>query len=309
MSVISAIKAAKNVLIVCHIRPDGDCLGSGFALTRIAEKLGKNVDFVCDSPFPPAYSFIKDAAKLNDVKYGDYDLAIAVDCAESARMGKYGEDFARSKSTINVDHHKTNDRFGKVNYVIPDLSSTCELLFSLIKDDGVIGADEATYLYLGLSTDTGNFMHSNVTPKTLETAAELLALGADLNAIVNGFYRNNTKNKMALVQRALASVRYYNDDRVAIAVIKQSDLAETGCVISDTEGLIDYIMSIGAVKVAICMTEQRERSYKVSLRSKGADVSLVAGAFGGGGHKQASGCVANGYLEDVVEKLVRLASE
>lgn len=308
MTPIDAIKKANDILIVCHIRPDGDCLGSGFALTRIAEKMGKRVDFVCDSPFPPAYSFIKDRDKFNDIKCERYDLAIAVDCADSARMGAFGELFRKCSETINIDHHKTNDGFGKSNFVVPDLSSTCELLYSLIKDYGVIGADEATDLYLGLSTDTGNFMHSNTTPDTLRTASELLALGADLGAIVNGFYRNNTKNKLALVARAVGSMRYFDDDKVVVMTVTQRDLKETGCVLSDTEGLIDYGMSVGSVKVAVCMTEQRERSYKVSLRSKGADVSLVAGAFGGGGHKQASGCVANGYYEDVVEKIVRLSS-
>ena len=308
MTPIDAVKKAKNVLIVCHIRPDGDCLGSGFALMRIAEKLGKKVDFVCDSPFPPAYSFIKDHEKLNEIKCDSYDLAIAVDCADSARMGSFGEAFRKCPETINIDHHKTNDRFGKVNFVVPDLSSTCELLYSLIKNDNVIGADEATDLYLGLSTDTGNFMHSNTTPDTLTTASELLALGADLSMIVNGFYRNNTKNKLALISRAIASMQYFDDDKVAVITVKKSDLEETGCVLSDTEGLIDYAMSVGSVKVAVCMTEQRERSYKVSLRSKGADVSIVAGYFGGGGHKQASGCVANGYYEDVLEKIVRLSS-
>ena len=223
-------------------------------------------------------------------------------------MGAFGELFRKCPETINIDHHKTNDGFGKSNFVVPDLSSTCELLYSLIKDYGVIGADEATDLYLGLSTDTGNFMHSNTTPDTLRTASELLALGADLGAIVNGFYRNNTKNKLALVARAVGSMRYFDDDKVVVMTVTQRDLKETGCVLSDTEGLIDYGMSVGSVKVAVCMTEQRERSYKVSLRSKGADVSLVAGAFGGGGHKQASGCVANGYYEDVVEKIVRLSS-
>lgn len=308
MTPIDAIKKANDILIVCHIRPDGDCLGSGFALTRIAERMGKRVDFVCDSPFPPAYSFIKDRDKFNDIKCERYDLAIAVDCADSARMGAFGELFRKCSETINIDHHKTNDGFGKSNFVVPDLSSTCELLYSLIKDYGVIGADEATDLYLGLSTDTGNFMHSNTTPDTLRTASELLALGADLGAIVNGFYRNNTKNKLALVARAVSSMRYFDDDKVVVMTVTQRDLKETGCVLSDTEGLIDYGMSVGSVKVAVCMTEQRERSYKVSLRSKGADVSLVAGAFGGGGHKQASGCVANGYYEDVVEKIVRLSS-
>ncbi len=272
MTPIDAIKKANDVLIVCHIRPDGDCLGSGFALTRIAEKLGKRVDFVCDSPFPPAYSFIKDHDKFNKIKCNRYDLAIAVDCADSARMGGFGEAYRKCPVTLNIDHHKTNDGFGKYNFIAPEISSTCELLYSLIKNDDVIGADEATDLYLGISTDTGNFTHSNTLSDTLKAASELLALGADLKSIVNDFYNNNTKNKLALIARAINSMRYFDDDKVVVMTVTQKDLTETGCVLSDTEGLIDYGMSVGSVKVAVCMTEQRERSYKVSLRSKGADV-------------------------------------
>ncbi len=305
MTLINSIKKAKNILIVCHIRPDGDCLGAGFALTRIAQKLGKTVDFVTDSDKPTSYSFIKDYHLLNEKKLQKYDLAIAVDCADDARLGRYLAPFLSAKYSINIDHHETNNYYGKENHVAPEISSTCELVYSLIKDEDVIDEQIATDLYLGLSTDTGNFMHSNTTPSTLLVASELLAKGANHTSIVNDFYKNNTKNKVMLIAKAIESMRFFENDRVVVITITAKTLKDCGCTILDTEGLIDYGMSIGAVEAAACMTEQKERSYKVSFRSKGVDVAASAKTFGGGGHKLASGCVVNGYYEDVVRKVVK----
>jgi phosphoesterase RecJ-like protein len=272
---------------------------------RIAKDLGKSVDFVTDSDKPMHYSFLKGFDELNDKKYSGYDLGIAVDCADEARLGKYLHAYNKCRNTINIDHHGTNRGFGKENYVSPDCSSTCELLYSLIKDEIEITPDVATYLYLGISTDTGNFMHDNTAPSTLLAASELLSYGADHRSIINDFYKNNTKNKIALTGKAINSIRFFCDEAIAVMTVTKDMLAETGCTMADTEGLIDYAMSIGSVQAAVCMTEQKERSYKVSYRSKTVDVSMSAATFGGGGHKKAAGCVANGYYEDVVRKVVK----
>lgn len=308
-TVIERIKNAERILIVCHIRPDGDSLGSGFALKKIAEKFGKSVDFVSDSDRPSHYSFIKCFNELNDKKYSNYDLGIAVDCADDTRLGKWLAVFDKCRYTINIDHHRTNNRFAQVNFVYPEKSSACEVVYDLIAADGVIDADIATLLYLGISTDTGNFMHNNTKPETLATASKLLALGADLESIVNDFYKNNSKNKIMLTAKAIESMRFFRDDYIVIMTVTRKMLEECGCDIADTEGLIDYGMSIGSVGVAVCMTEQNARSYKVSYRSKALDVSLAALSFGGGGHKLAAGCVVNGHYEDVVSKIVKSVTD
>lgn len=304
-TIINSIKKAKNVLVVCHIRPDGDSLGAGFSVKRIAEKLGKKVDFVSDSDRPMHYSFIDGFNELNDKKLTNYDLGIAVDCADESRLGKYIVPFKKCRHTICIDHHGTNKGFAHENFIVPDKSSACELLFELICDDDIIDKEIATLLYLGLSTDTGNFMHDNTKEETLAVASKLLGYGADLQKIVNGFYKNNTKNKIMLTAKAIDSIRFFEDEQIAIMTVTKKMLEETGCTIADTEGLIDYPMSIGTVKVAVCMTEQNLRSYKVSFRSKSIDVSASAMTFGGGGHKKAAGCVVNGHYEDVVRKVVK----
>lgn len=232
MTVIDRIRRAERILIVCHIRPDGDCLGAGFSLRKIAENLGKKVDFVSDSEAPKQYSFIPEFAALNDVKYSEYDLGIAVDCGDDARLGKYFTTFKKCKHTINIDHHGSNNYFAKENYVEPFISSTCELVYRLIESENVVDREIATLLYLGLSTDTGNFMHANTTPSALMTASKLLGLGADLSAIVNGFYKNNTKNKLKLISKAIASMRFFHDDEVVVMTVTASDLEQCGCVMA-----------------------------------------------------------------------------
>ncbi len=309
MTIIDRIRKAETILIVCHIRPDGDCLGAGFSLKKVAENLGKKVDFVSDSDKPRQYAFIDGYETLNEKCYDKYDLGIAVDCGDDARLGKYLLPFKKCQYTINIDHHGTNNHFAKENIVEPYTSSTCEMVFKLLENENVIDGEIATLLYLGLSTDTGNFMHTNTSSSALMVASKLLSLGADLQKIVNGFYKNNTKNKLALISKALSSMRFFHDDEVVVITITAKDLTNCGCVMADTEGIIDYGMSIGSVKAAICMTEQRERSYKVSFRSKEPDVALAAGVFGGGGHKMAAGCVANGYYEDVVRKVVKAVTD
>ena len=309
MTIIESLKSAERIIIVCHIRPDGDCLGAGFALKRIAERLGKKVDFVTDSDRPEHYSFIADFYSLNDKKYDNYDLGIAVDCADDQRLGKYLSVFSKCRLSVNIDHHRTNNRFAKINLVAPDKSSTCEHLFDLIERDGVIDGATATLLYLGISTDTGNFMHSNTTPATLSAASKLLKSGADLNLIVNGIYKNNTKNKLALTAKAIESMRFFHGDKIVVMTVTAAMLESCGCVMADTEGLIDYGMSIGSVRAAVCMTEQKPRSYKVSFRAKDVDVASAAVSFGGGGHRLAAGCVVNGHYEDVVAKVVKAVKD
>lgn len=307
--IISAIEKANDILIVCHVRPDGDCLGAGFALHNILCKLQKNVDFVCDSPFPPHYGFIKNRAVFGEVNCEKYDLAIAVDCADEFRLGAYADRFFSAPVTVNIDHHATNTRFAAINRVDAEASSTCEIVYYIMRESGLIDVQIAENLYMGISTDTGHFRHSNTSPQTLCTGGELLKYGFDAVKLVDNLYRSNTAEKMRLIGVALNKMRYYLGGKLAVIALSQRDLKECGCVLSDTEGLIDYPMTVGEVEVAVCMTQQSPSSFKVSFRSKGPDVAAVAGKFGGGGHILASGCVVNGTFNACVAKVVQAVAE
>ena len=184
MKLIDAISGAKKVLIVGHVRPDGDCFGSGFAIKRLLEKSGSIVDFVVDSPLPNHYSFMEEYSEVNVIKNTSYDLAISVDCADELRLGKYYGVFSKVKRTVNIDHHITNTSYAKINFV-NEVSSTCELLYYLIKDDVQLDDYMASCLYVGLSTDTGHFKHNNVTEKTFTMASNLIKYNFDTQYIHN----------------------------------------------------------------------------------------------------------------------------
>ncbi len=308
MKLIDYIKQSSSIMIICHMRPDGDCLGAGFALMRICERIGREVDFVCDTDMPDHYKFINGHEKLNKIRHSDYDLGIAVDCADECRLGKFYNQYFECKNTINIDHHITNTRFGNINYVNGSLSSTCELLYSLLEDSGYIDEQVAEYLYMGLSTDTGHFKHSNTTPSTFNTAAKLSEYKFDKVALTDNLYRSNTLNKLRLIGLSISKMQFFEDRKVCVIAFTKSDLESVGCTMNDTEGIIDYPMSLGTVKVAVCMSQQAG-NYKVSFRSKGIDVAYIASKFGGGGHKLASGCVIGGDKDHCVARVVEAILE
>ncbi len=304
MKLLDCIKNAKKVLIVGHVRPDGDCFGSGFAMKRILENLGAEVDFVVDSALPEQYSFMKNFDSVNHIKLNSYDLAISVDCADELRLGSYYSIFKLCKNSVNIDHHVTNTNFGKYNFV-QDVSSTCELIYYLLKDENLFDDIVAEALYTGLSTDTGHFKHSNTTPNTFAMAGELITYNFNPQYVHDKLYRNNSIKRTKLVAKALNSMRFYKDNRIVITTITSQMLKDCDCVMSDTEGIIDFGMGIGCVDVAVCMTQQAPHSYKVSFRSKNVNVAEAAGVFGGGGHILAAGCVVNGYYEDCISKILK----
>lgn len=305
MELIDNIVNAEKILIVGHMRPDGDCLGAGLALYSLVKKYGKAADVVYDSDLPEHYSFLPDFDVLNKHNiHSGYDLLLIVDCGDELRMGKYVKLLKKVKS-IQFDHHITNNNFADINFVYPEKSSTCEILSDILLPLGEVNEIIASYLYVGVSTDTGHFMHNNVTSNVFDVASKLLSCGAKCYEINNALYRSKTINKTMLIGRAISSMRFFCDKSVCIISIRPSDLAETGCAMSDTEGLIDLAMDIGSVKIAVCMTEQHEGKFKISFRSKGFNVAECAAAFGGGGHIQAAGCVAAGAYEDVLVKVLK----
>lgn len=300
---IKSLKEAKNVLIAGHIRPDGDCIGSGLAIKHLCDSLGINADFSVDSDIPESYMFMPGAREINSHKFNNYDLFIAVDCADAARLGRYAE-YAETVYTVNVDHHYTNPSYGNKNYIVADACSTCEILYGMIREAGLLNKTIAECLYVGLSTDTGHFMHANTTEKTFLIAAGLAAEGIDVSGINNMLYNSVSRNKLALTSRAIGSIEYFENGDIAFMTIYLSDLKQTGCTTDDTEGLIAYATSIKGVKVSVCVCEQADGTFRVSLRSKGANVAKAAAVFGGGGHERAAGCILRGKRDDVARKLI-----
>lgn len=300
--------SANDCLIFCHARPDGDTLGSAFAIKTAFDKLGKRADIVCADPVPEKFRFLpqsKGVLRLEDVKTR-YSMHLSVDCASESMIGDLYALYSSNKSTVNVDHHVSNSRYAQYDYV-DDKAACCEIIFELISAANVkIDEEIADALMLGVSTDTGNFMHANVTANTFDVASKLASCGGDIHNIAYQVYKNQSIARLKLLSKVLDGLRLYSDDRVAVISVTQAQLQEFGATKDLTEGFIDYPLSVSGVEVAVSILESKPNCYKISLRSKGkVNVNEVASAFGGGGHVLASGCMISGFYEDVKDKLLR----
>ena len=303
-SLANKLFSAESVAIIMHIRPDGDALGSSLALAAALEKSGVKTEVFCADPVPEKFGFLKNVSRVKTEFFGEYTYLVACDCADVSRMGALGEIFVKNKPNFNIDHHVSNTHFARHNYVM-DKASNCENVYALINEAGAkIDEGIANLLATGVVTDTGGFVHKNVTAETLETASALVKLGADLNAITYNCFKKQTKARAALFARVMSKIRYFADDAFAVATVAKKDLEETGAKADETEGFIDFVMGIDCVKVGACVMETGENKYKISFRSKGTDVNAVAGVFGGGGHVLASGCQIFGEYEEVIDKIV-----
>ncbi len=299
----SKIKQEKSVALFCHIRPDGDTLGSALALSRALKNLGIRAQVFCDDVVPSRFFFLE---AVNEVKIeidGEYSAYIAIDCADITRLGKFYENFARHKNTYSIDHHVSNPRYAKINYVF-DNSSNCENVLALIEEMGAtIDRDIANLIAMGIMTDTGNFRHKNVSANTMYSAGKMVEKGADLNTIYYHMFTKQSKRRAKLFGQTMSKIRYFLDDKFAVATIRLQDLVETKALPEETEGFIDFVMGIDKVEVGACILELEKNKFKISFRSKSADVNAVASTFGGGGHILASGCQISGEYEDVIDKI------
>ena len=305
----SAIEKAENILLVAHIQPDGDTLGSCFAVKATLERLGKKADVCCESDMPHRYVDLFPPLVLPKMAVQSADLAIAIDCADQSRLGNAGKLFRSAKVTINIDHHVTNDCFAQMNYVA-EASSVGEIIFELMCAMG-IEQDEKTaqYLYIAMSTDTGNFTYSNTGRKCLSYVSELVEL-FDLRHTADVLFRRRTLTATRLIARALSRLELYAQGSIAFVTLLESDLKELNADGSECENIVDFAREIEETKIAVFFREIAS-GVKISFRSKNEiDVCRVAVSFGGGGHMNAAGGCVAGKIDEVkrtvLEKLMGL---
>ena len=289
--------------VFCHVRPDGDTIGSAIALREYLLATGKKADLFCSDVIPDSFRFFKPTEDFRTEITAKYDAFVAVDCASADRLGDLASAFLNAENTFNIDHHVSNERYAKYNFV-RDRAANCENIYELFTLSATaLSATAARALLLGISTDTGNFAHKNVTGNTLRVAGALVDAGADLNLISYEMFKRQSKARAKLFGNVVSKIRYALSGTLAIAVITTADLSAAGAKPSETEGIIDFVLSIDGVGVAASVLETGDLRYKISFRSKKTDVNGVAGMFGGGGHTLASGCMIAGYLEDVIDKI------
>ncbi len=308
INLIEECKDAESIVISGHIRPDGDCIGSCMAMYLYLNKAlaGKEITVCLEKP-AEIFHCIKDIERI-DSSFGAAapDVFIALDC-ETSRLGDAEALFDSAKKRINIDHHVSNELgCGDVNYVVPGISSTAELVYELI-DKSYMDEEIARAIYIGIIHDTGIFKYSNTSPKTLRIAAELIEYGFDFPAIIDETFYEKTYVQNQLLGRALFESIVFMDGRCIVSAINQKTLAFYNATPNDLDGIVNQLRIIKGVECAIFMYETGNQEYKVSLRScKYVDVSKVAAYFGGGGHVRAAGCNMNGNFYDVINNISAL---
>ena len=312
--IANRIKEASNVLIIAHMRPDGDAFGSALSLSTALDNLGIANEVCVETDIPSNLTFIDGIDRIKKTPTKPYDLLVTVDCSDEQRLGTLQDEFlsARRKKidTINIDHHISNNGFAKYNYV-RECSANCMNVATLIQDMGApFDKKTAEYLLIGLLTDSGNFSHDDVTEETLTLAAKLVAAGADIRYYNYMLFKKQPKARAALFAKTMGGMRYYHDDRFALIVVSRENMDACGADNGMTEGFVDFPLNVETVEVAASLMEIKKGQYKISLRSKEyADVNKIASVYGGGGHIRAAGCMLFGDLEEVIDKLSYTVSQ
>ncbi|MFR6017710.1 MAG: DHH family phosphoesterase [Paraclostridium sordellii] len=308
-NIIKAIREGNNFIVTSHYSPDGDNIGSTLSMYYTLKKLGKKVYYVLDDSIPLNLTFlVKDVKILKSEEMNenlnDYTL-ISLDCGDFNRIC-VSESIKKSvKQLICIDHHASNNNYGDLNYINPNESSTCELVYNLLKEfskemgEQILDEDISTYLYTGLLTDTGNFSYSNTNPSSYIMAYDLVNLGAKKDLIIQKIFQSNTYNYYKLLGEALDTLEIV-DKKIASMMLTIDMLERNEISFNDADGVTSYTRDIDGVEVGLLFKEKAPGEVKVSFRSKNyVDVSAVAQVFGGGGHVRASGCTIKDSIENV----------
>jgi len=309
------IKDSDNFLITTHPRVDGDAVGAVLALGLVLGNLGKSREIIIQGDIPEVYRFVPGIKMVRSYSQStkiDYEVLFSLDATGMDRIGIPEEKLLSGRPFINIDHHVDNDNFGTVNFVLPSASSTCEIIYDIIKANNFpVDKNTATALYVGIVTDTGRFSYSNTTKKSLETAAELVGLGAEPNVVFNKVYQSYSREIVKLHGLLMLGISYRSNGRIAFSSITNRMFERTGCRMIDTQEFSGIPLEVKGVEVSILFTEMpQSHKVKVSFRSRGkVKVNEIANIFAGGGHNMAAGCVIEGRIADVRELVLSEAKK
>lgn len=303
------LQNASHILISAHLRPDGDAIGSVVGMGLALQAGGKQVEMVMQDPIPARYRFLKGSELIRQAPAGEFDLSVALDCGDLARLGNI---FAEIKPDINIDHHVTNELFGEVNLVLPEQVATCAILAEYLPKWGFpLDADSAGALCMGLLTDTNGFRIPSVTPETLELAAKLMRQGAALPDIYQQSLVAQSLQTSKLWGLALSKLQL--KDGLLWTSITLQDREQSGYHGKDDAEIANFLTGVEGSRVAVLFNEQNSDKVKVSWRSRNhTDVAQLAKLYEGGGHANAAGAEVNQPLQkaeaEIIEKTLKYMS-
>lgn len=297
---------ARSVVLLGHIRPDGDCIGSCLGMYNyLAEQFPElSVDVYLDNP-PEKFEYLTnfDHIKHDPKSEKTYDLCMTLDCSDTGRLGIFYPYFDSAARTFCLDHHITNKGFAGRNYMDPNASSSGEVLYTLL-DDELISKAVAECIYTGIVHDTGVFKHSNTSTETMRIAGRMVGKGINTSRIIDDSFYKKTYVQNQILGRALLESVIFMDGRCIFSAVRAKDLEFYGASSNDLDGIIDQLRITEGVECAIFMYETGNHEYKISLRSNTfLDVSEIASYFGGGGHVKAAGCTLSGNIYDVLNNI------
>lgn len=306
INLAAEISGAHTAAIAGHIRPDGDAIGSCLGLyLYLKENYPQVQTRVYLEEIPHCFAMMQGTEEIcHDFTCAESaDVFFCLDCADKNRLGDALNIQKLAKKTICIDHHISNTGFADVNYIVPEASSTSELVYTVL-DEKKIPYHAAAALYMGIVHDTGVFRHSCTSPETMEIAAKLMRQGFDCTKIINTTYYDKTYYQNQILGRALLESIRLMDGKVIFSAIRAKDMQFYGVSPADLDGIVQILAGTTGVEAAIFLYELRPREFKVSLRSKEIiDVSKIAEYFGGGGHVRAAGCTMQGSVYDVVNNI------
>ena len=306
---LKQLRSGHRFLLISHMNPDGDAIGSSLGLARILRSLGKGAVVWNHDEVPKLYRHLAGSERVHTgpappAGYPEtFDAVIALECPSLDRTGV--EAALGDIPIINIDHHLGNEHYGQINWVDTAAPSLGEMIYRISRGLMVeLDQDTATALYLTLVTDTGGFRFSNSTAAAFEAAAALVSEGAKPEQVAQWLYESQPLSAIRLLTQMLPSLEVH-DERIASAIIDNEMFERAGATTSDTEGLIDYPRSVAGVEAAVLIRQVGNDQYKVSLRSRGSvDVEKIARRNGGGGHRNAAGYRADGPLPEVRSQVI-----
>lgn len=311
--VANVIRTHKRFLIVSHMNPDGDALGSSLGLAFLLESLGKDVFVYNQGPVPAQYGFLPGVERIQQAISSDtsFDVTFVLDCSTAERVGDAFLRFEKRGQVVVVDHHPPRGALDAIRLIRTEAAATAELIYDIVEHLGApLTPDASTALYAGLMTDTGSFRFSNTTPHALQVASRLLAAGADHRLLIERVYESFPVERFRLLAMALKTLHFSHGGRVALVWVTRPMFQEAEANEEMTDGFVDIPRSIRGVEVAVLIREKEGCEHRVNLRSRGrVDVGEVAARFGGGGHPNAAGCTLKGPAQDVEGTLLKVLEE